>query len=76
MQQIIQAVSVVLSRGPNSREVFLVKRAPQLSFLGGYFAFPAGTLEDEDRQVAQLYLSPHPDLCLLGISLIERKGPQ
>ncbi len=61
MQQMIKAVSVVLSRGPNSREVFLVKRAPQLSFLGGYFAFPAGTLEDEDREVAQLYLTPHPD---------------
>ncbi|MFB3067736.1 MAG: NUDIX domain-containing protein, partial [Acidobacteriota bacterium] len=59
MQRGTKAVSIIVSRGPNSREVLLVKRDSRLPFLGGYLAFPAGGLEDEDRETGQLYLSTH-----------------
>ncbi len=35
-------------RGPEL-EVFLVARAPELSFFGGYWAFPGGVLDERDR---------------------------
>ena len=43
-----KAVSILLTRDPNSTEVYLVKRNPELKFFGGYFAFPGGTLDVED----------------------------
>jgi len=43
------ASSVILTRGNrDSPEVFLVQRSPHLRFMGGYFAFPGGTLLQED----------------------------
>ena len=42
------AVSTLLTRDPSSSEIYLVERAPQLVFFGGYRAFPGGTLEAED----------------------------
>ena len=57
--EVKKAVSIVLSRGPGSREVLLVKRHSRLPFLGGYLAFPTGTLEKEDHETAQVYLSTH-----------------
>ena len=59
MQRGTKAVSIIVSREPNSREGLLVKRDYRLPFLGGYLALPAGGLEDEDRETAQLYLSTH-----------------
>ncbi len=43
-----KAVSIVLTRDPDSAEVYLVERSPSLKFFGGYFAFPGGTLDAED----------------------------
>lgn len=43
------ASSVIMTRGhDHAPEIFLVKRAPQLRFMGGYWAFPGGTLLEED----------------------------
>jgi len=43
------ASAVILTRGTDKEpEVFLVKRAPQLRFMGGYWAFPGGTLSEYD----------------------------
>ncbi|MFQ5825041.1 MAG: MBL fold metallo-hydrolase [bacterium] len=46
-----QAVSILLTRDPDSTEVYLVKRNPELKFFGGYYAFPGGTLEVDDAEL-------------------------
>jgi glyoxylase-like metal-dependent hydrolase (beta-lactamase superfamily II)/8-oxo-dGTP pyrophosphatase MutT (NUDIX family) len=45
------AASALLARGPGSSEVFLVRRAPQLRFFGGYWAFPGGKVDPGDADV-------------------------
>lgn len=45
------AVSVLLTRNPNSTEVYLVKRNPTLRFFGGYYAFPGGTIDKGDEKL-------------------------
>lgn len=45
------AVSILLTRDPDSTEVYLVERNPKLRFFGGYFAFPGGTLDEEDADI-------------------------
>ncbi len=42
------AASVLLARGPESREIYAVLRGRQLRFFGGYWAFPGGKLGDQD----------------------------
>jgi len=59
LHEVNKAVSIVLSRGPGSREVLLVKRHSSLPYLGGYLAFPTGTLEEEDHETARAHLSIH-----------------
>ncbi|MFQ5637850.1 MAG: MBL fold metallo-hydrolase [bacterium] len=46
-----KAVSVLLTRNPGSTEVYLVERNPKLRFFGGYYAFPGGTVDDEDVDI-------------------------
>jgi glyoxylase-like metal-dependent hydrolase (beta-lactamase superfamily II)/8-oxo-dGTP pyrophosphatase MutT (NUDIX family) len=41
-----------LTRGPGSREVFLVRRADNLRFFGGFVAFPGGKVGSEDAALA------------------------
>lgn len=44
------AAAVIMSRGHDAeRHVFLVQRNPELRFMGGYWAFPGGTLIPEDQ---------------------------
>lgn len=43
-----KAVSVVLTRDADSSDVYVVERSPDLKFFGGYYAFPGGTLDNED----------------------------
>ena len=46
------AAAVILWReGPEGREVFWVRRGEGLRFAGGFYAFPGGRLDDEDRRV-------------------------
>ncbi|MCI0650298.1 MAG: MBL fold metallo-hydrolase [Planctomycetes bacterium] len=48
--QVRIATAIVLARSSASgREFFLVERAPQLRFFGGYHAFPGGVLDREER---------------------------
>ena len=49
---IIDAASVLLSRGPGSSEVYLVRRALNLRFFGGFVAFPGGKVGAEDAALA------------------------
>jgi glyoxylase-like metal-dependent hydrolase (beta-lactamase superfamily II)/8-oxo-dGTP pyrophosphatase MutT (NUDIX family) len=49
---IAEAASVLLSRGPGSPEVFVVRRAEQLRFFGGFFAFPGGKVCPDDAQLS------------------------
>jgi ribonuclease/clavin/mitogillin len=43
---ITPAASVLLSRGPGSREVYTILRGRQLRFFGGFWAFPGGKLTE------------------------------
>jgi glyoxylase-like metal-dependent hydrolase (beta-lactamase superfamily II)/8-oxo-dGTP pyrophosphatase MutT (NUDIX family) len=43
-----QAASVLLTPGPGSPEVYMVRRAPALRFFGGFFAFPGGKVAPSD----------------------------
>lgn len=51
------AVSILLTPDPNSNEVLLVVRSTQLRFFGGYFAFPGGTLSEQDKDVSVVHCS-------------------
>lgn len=46
--RLLPAASVLLARAPDSPEVFLVRRADTLRFLGGFWAFPGGKVHDSD----------------------------
>jgi glyoxylase-like metal-dependent hydrolase (beta-lactamase superfamily II)/8-oxo-dGTP pyrophosphatase MutT (NUDIX family) len=50
---VTEAASVLLTRGPGSPEVFLVRRANNLRFLGGFHAFPGGKVGPPDRELAE-----------------------
>lgn len=56
------AVSIMVTREGNRREVLLVKRSQELKFLGGYLAFPGGTLDVEDENIPVRNLSSFGDL--------------
>jgi endoribonuclease LACTB2 len=45
---ITPAASVLLARGPGSREVFAILRGQQLKFFGGFWAFPGGKVCAQD----------------------------
>ena len=45
------STAVVLTRpGRTGLEVLLVRRNPALKFFGGYWAFPGGTIDEQDRE--------------------------
>lgn len=56
---VTEAASVLLTRGPNSPEVFVVRRAEALRFFGGFHAFPGGKVHADDA------------LCLPGASPLD-----
>ena len=47
-----RAATVLLARGPGSPEVFVVRRAEALRFLGGFHAFPGGRVLPSDAILA------------------------
>jgi len=51
MAQVRQAVGVLLTRNPESTEVYLVRRNDKLRFFGGYDAFPGGKLDTADTDL-------------------------
>lgn len=52
MSVITPAASVLLTRGPASRELFAILRGHQLKFFGGFWAFPGGKLGADDLEDA------------------------
>ena len=49
MSSIRLAATVILTRGsPDAPEVYLVRRAPELKFFGGYWVFPGGNVNKVD----------------------------
>ncbi len=48
MTAIAKAASVLVSAGPGSQELYIVRRAPSLRFFGGFLAFPGGRVAAED----------------------------
>ena len=54
MASIKQAVGIILTRDPESTEVYLVKRNNKLRFFGGYEAFVGGKLDAADRDIPVL----------------------
>ena len=49
MSSIRLAATVILTRGPaDNPEVYLVRRAPELKFFGGYWVFPGGNVNKID----------------------------
>ena len=48
------AAGVILTSGPSSVELFMVRRAPKLRFFGGFWAFPGGKVDDSDGDSATL----------------------
>ena len=57
-----EAASVLLTRGPGSRDVFLVRRSPSLRFFGGFWAFPGGRLDPPDAAVPLIPAGPDDSL--------------
>jgi ribonuclease/clavin/mitogillin len=53
VSSIAEAASVLLARGPGSAEVFLVTRAANLRFLGGFLAFPGGKVHASDADLTR-----------------------
>jgi 8-oxo-dGTP pyrophosphatase MutT (NUDIX family) len=48
--KIIPAATVILTRQRAGKlQVYLLKRSPQSEFMPGYFVFPGGTLDSQDR---------------------------
>jgi 8-oxo-dGTP pyrophosphatase MutT (NUDIX family) len=47
---IAPAASVLLARGMQSQETFIIKRSRQLRFFGGFYAFPGGKVTEEDER--------------------------
>ena len=45
------SVSLLVSPDLNSDRVLLVERNPVLRFMGGYYAFPGGTLDEDDARI-------------------------
>ena len=52
MSTLIEAASVLLAAAPDSREAYLVARAPNLRFMGGFVAFPGGKVHASDAALA------------------------
>ena len=50
MKPIRFASSLIITRGsPDELEIYLVQRNPELRFMGGFWAFPGGTVQKEDH---------------------------
>jgi len=71
------AAAVILWReAPGAREVFWVRRGEGLRFAGGFYAFPGGRIDEEDRNVPVPGLSGEQAVLIAGASreLFEETG--
>ncbi len=60
-ERIRQAASILLHRDDDAR-VYLVLRNPKLRFLGGYWAFPGGSVSKSDHGDGDLVEGDNPEL--------------
>jgi glyoxylase-like metal-dependent hydrolase (beta-lactamase superfamily II)/8-oxo-dGTP pyrophosphatase MutT (NUDIX family) len=51
VSHITKAASVLLARQSDNTEVFVVRRAEKLRFLGGFYAFPGGKVSSDDLTI-------------------------
>lgn len=58
------AVVILVRDGQAGREVFWVRRGESLSFSGGFYAFPGGTVDPADREVPLAGASDGEDAAL------------
>jgi glyoxylase-like metal-dependent hydrolase (beta-lactamase superfamily II)/8-oxo-dGTP pyrophosphatase MutT (NUDIX family) len=70
---IAKAASVLLARGDDPAELFLVRRSPQLRFLGGFLAFPGGKVCPEDRLPLTSF-NPEPAATVSGNAIAAGSG--
>ena len=75
-----RAVSILLARDPGTSEIYLAERNPKLKFFGGFFAFPGGTLDESDAQVAIENLADavgigSPDLTITNLDEVVSQIP-
>jgi endoribonuclease LACTB2 len=52
------AAAMILLRGPDEPQVFWVKRAHKLAFMGGFYAFPGGQVDAADAETPLLNCAP------------------
>jgi len=68
------AAAILITRGSGQdTEVFLVQRNPELRFLGGYWAFPGGTVIREDHHAGD-NKTPDPLMLCAVRELFEETG--
>jgi glyoxylase-like metal-dependent hydrolase (beta-lactamase superfamily II)/8-oxo-dGTP pyrophosphatase MutT (NUDIX family) len=65
---IAQAASVLLVRGTDQLEIFVVRRADHLRFFGGFLAFPGGKLHPADAEVPVTTRHQRAGLIDFGVS--------
>jgi glyoxylase-like metal-dependent hydrolase (beta-lactamase superfamily II)/8-oxo-dGTP pyrophosphatase MutT (NUDIX family) len=64
-ERIREAAAVLLVRGEGlRRELFWVRRSREVSLGGGFFAFPGGGVDPQDRALAAKISSANPDASL------------
>ena len=71
---ITPAASVLLARGPGSREILAILRGAQLRFFGGFWAFPGGKLASEDENPEALDPTLHARRVAACRELFEETG--
>ena len=69
MSAITPAASILLGRGPDSPEIYVVRRSEKLRFFGGFHAFPGGKVNPSDAQRHEIPIQGFPGL---ELSLCER----
>jgi glyoxylase-like metal-dependent hydrolase (beta-lactamase superfamily II)/8-oxo-dGTP pyrophosphatase MutT (NUDIX family) len=74
LSRIPEAASVMLARGPGSPETFLVARAPELRFFGGFRAFPGGRVHEQDADLARRWPGLTPSTLAAVRELFEEVG--
>ena len=66
-QTIVEAATVILTRErAGSLQIYLLKRSSESGFMAGYYVFPGGTLENQDRNIN--VFKTHTDLDLNQIA--------
>jgi glyoxylase-like metal-dependent hydrolase (beta-lactamase superfamily II)/8-oxo-dGTP pyrophosphatase MutT (NUDIX family) len=58
VSQITKAASMLLARPSTPTEIFIVRRAEKLRFMGGFYAFPGGKFSPSDLDIPLVHHEP------------------